>query len=428
MNIKNFLNIVSEEIKYKPVRKNIEEEMKLHIEECKEGFILDGMTEIEAEEKAVLQMGDPKKIGKNLNKIHRNKIDWKLVLIILALTCLGFLNAANKGFGIETNSGMSITQTSEAYIVAIILGGLFSLLLYGINYKKFYKYSLILYIIATMLTIIHCNLGNEFDGTIFNNFNTTILSAPIYIIAFVGLIENKNRENSVIKSKTNIKIVLLSIISIIILGTRNIEYAFLVGIVYLIISIIKLVEQKENKYKCMAVVLLLLITICILFASLKPNVRMINKEKNIMNSAKLFGKVDSIDFTESYFVKSANYAFICLLANNGWVISCGMILLIILLNLKLIINAIKIKDSYGKFLIIGIASMFIVETVLNLVINVGLGIPSDFNIPLVSYGKINLIIDMMCLSVTLSVYRKKNIILYTDDIEEVKSKLAVIKL
>lgn len=425
MNIKNFLNIVSEEIKCKSVRKNIVKEMELHIEESKESFILEGMTDRAAEEKAVLQMGDPKVIGKKLNKIHRHKIDWKLVLIILVLICLGFLNASNKGFGIEINGNISMTQTLEAYIIAIIIGVFFSILLYRINYKKFNKYSLILYIIATMLTIMHCNLGNEFDGTIFNNFNATIISAPIYIIAFAGLIENK--KNSTIKNKTNLKIVLLSIISIIILGIRKLEHAFLVGIVYLIISSIKLAEQKEKKYRYKTTVLLILISICILFVSLKPNIEMINKEKDIINSAKLIGNVDSIDIVESYFVKNANYAFISLLANNGWIISCGMILLIILLNLKLIINAIKIKDSYGKFLIIGIASMFIVETVLNLVINIAFGIPSDFNIPLVSYGKINLIIDMMCLSVTLSVYRKKNIILYTNEIEKEKSKLAVIK-
>lgn len=422
MNIRNFLNIVSEEIKYKPVRKNILKEIELHIEESKENFILDGMTEMAAEEKAVLQMGDPKKIGKNLNKIHRNKMDWKLLFIIFALTCLGFLNASHKGFGIQISSDISITQTSEVYCVAIILGLILGLVVYCINYKKFHKYSLILYIIATILTIIHCNLGNEFDGTIFNNFDTTILSAPIYIIAFVGFIENKNGTNSNIKSKANIKIVLLGIASIIILGIRNIEYAFMVGIVYGIISIIKSVEQKADEYKCMTVVVLLLTTICILIASLEPNVNMINKEKDIMSSAKLFGKVDSIDFNESYFVKSANYAFICLLANNGWVISCGAILLIILLNLKLIINATKIKDSYGKFLIIGIASMFIVRTALNLLINVSLGVSSNFNIPLVSYGKINFIIDIMCIAVTLSVYRKKNIIL---DTEEEKSELTI---
>lgn len=415
MNIKNFLNIVSEEIKYKPVRKNIVNELALHLEESKEFFVLDGMTNSVAEEKATLQMGDPKVIGKKLNKIHRNKIDWKLILIAVVLISLNFLNATNKGFGIELNNDISITQTVEAYIISIILGIFISCVLYRINYQKIYKCSLLLYIMATILSIIHCDFWGIFDGTIFNNL--AIFSTPMYIIAFVGLIENNN-------SKSKINLILLTVISIIVLAIKNIEYALLVAIVYLIISIIKLSQQKENKYKFLIAILLLCVTLFITFLSLKLNIKIIYKEKDIINNAKLIGKIDTIDPRESYFIKNTNYIFISLLANNGWLISCGMFALIILLNIKLIINSTKIKDLYGKFLIIGIASMFIARTVLNLVINIIFGIPSEFTVPLVSYGKLNLIIDMSCLSITLSIYRKKNIILYTNEKEE-KNKLVI---
>lgn len=425
MNIKSFLNIVGEEIRYKPIRNEIVKEIKLHIEEVKEDLISGGMTEIVAEEKAVMQMGNPRKIGKNLNKIYRNKIDWKLIIIILILACFSFLNASNKGFGIKLNNSMSITQTPEAYVIAIALGLFFSLFLYHINYKKLQKSSSILYILATILTIMHFDFGKRFNETIFSNFDTTILSVPIYIIAFIGLIEKRKIESNSIKNKDNIGVIILSIISIILVGIRNIQYAFIIEMVYLIILSIKLANKKENIYKLIATIALLIISICLLLFSSKPNIIMINKEKEIINEAKLFGKINSIDLEESYFIKNANYAFICLLANNGWIISCGVILVVILLNIKLIINAKKVKDPYGKFLIIGIAIMFILETVLNLVMNIGLGVPSNFNIPLVSYGKINLIIDTMCLVITLAVYRKKNIIMYTEEIEKDKSKVAV---
>ena len=52
MQIKEFLNTVCEQIKYKPIRNSISEELENHIEESKENYIEEGMQEEEAEEKA----------------------------------------------------------------------------------------------------------------------------------------------------------------------------------------------------------------------------------------------------------------------------------------------------------------------------------------------------------------------------------------
>ena len=48
----------------------ISEELENHIEESKENYIRDGLEEKEAEEKAIVQMGNAEEIGKKLNKIH----------------------------------------------------------------------------------------------------------------------------------------------------------------------------------------------------------------------------------------------------------------------------------------------------------------------------------------------------------------------
>ena len=93
MQIKDFLNSVCEQIRYKPIRESISEELKNHIEEIKENYMQEGLQEELAEGEAIKQMGDSVEIGKKLNKIHRPKLDWKLVLIIGVLICFGFLIA-----------------------------------------------------------------------------------------------------------------------------------------------------------------------------------------------------------------------------------------------------------------------------------------------------------------------------------------------
>ena len=90
-----------------------------------------------------------------------------------------------------------------------------------------------------------------------------------------------------------------------------------------------------------------------------------------------------------------------------------MILSIILLNVKLIIDSIKIKDNYGKLLVIGITSMFIIQTIFNLLMNFGIGIQANINLPLISYGNTNLIINIISLALIMSIYRRKDIITKT---------------
>ena len=85
MLIKEFLENVCNEIKYKPIREDISEELSLHIEEQKDEYIKKGFEERIAEEKAVSNMGEAQEIGKKLNKIHKPKFDWILTLLVAIL-------------------------------------------------------------------------------------------------------------------------------------------------------------------------------------------------------------------------------------------------------------------------------------------------------------------------------------------------------
>lgn len=84
----------------------------------------------------------------------------------------------------------------------------------------------------------------------------------------------------------------------------------------------------------------------------------------------------------------------------------------------MIFNAIKIKEVYGKFIIIGLASMFILQSIFNILMNLNLWIESGFNLPFVSYGIGNLIMNVISLSIILSVYRRKDINLYEEGYEK----------
>ena len=448
MQIKEFLDSVCEQIKYKPIRKNISEELQNHIEESKENYIKEGLEEQIAEEKAIKQMGEAQEIGKKLNKIHRPKLDWKLLLILMILLCFSGLVVLIKSrndielFGME---GESIKK----FIMFVIIGMVVSIPIYFINYTKIKKYSNLLYLLATLSIIWALLFGSFVNGKpyIYLHLMTIapeIVAIPLYIVAFIGFISKSKRENKIetsilkyTKIRINmdlVKIIGLSILSLVFLELiPSITSVWTLGLTYMILGTAKILQVKENKIKNMVKLWgsVILIGIFILMQILTSNPYILNRliasinprsdatgdgwiaieRKSIIESAKLWGEAENTSNAIDLFDEGTNFAFISVLAHYGWIVSIGIVLAIITFSIKLILNAIKIRDSYGKLLIIGISSMFILQSIFNILMNLNLWIEAGFYLPFISYGGGSLVINMMSLTFILAIYRKKDIIM-----------------
>lgn len=69
----------------------IEKELEDHMEDQKKDFLASGMTEKEAEAAAVMEMGDPVAVGVDMDRIHRPKMAWGLILLTGALYLAGMI-------------------------------------------------------------------------------------------------------------------------------------------------------------------------------------------------------------------------------------------------------------------------------------------------------------------------------------------------
>ena len=159
LQIKDFLESVCKEIKYKPIRKEIGQELENHVEEAKEDYIHKGESEAVAMDKAIADMGDAEILGKTLNKIHRPRLDYKLLILFLILLCFTFLVA-----GIKTSSHVFSEGEGPFFIKTItflIIGFMLGLVVYFMDYTKMIKYSN--YISPSLVcfffisSIVHCN-------------------------------------------------------------------------------------------------------------------------------------------------------------------------------------------------------------------------------------------------------------------------------
>ena len=271
-------------------------------------------------------------------------------------------------------------------------------------------------------------------------FSPVIIAMPLYIIAFVGFIneEKQYKKNIIILNRDInlklLKIISLSIISIIILAIiPSITSAFMLGLIYLIIGSVKLVQTKTNIKRNLLMLwgiptilgLILLLGVMIekpyivdrFVAVYNPESQVdgygwvVLNKKIIINSAQILGEADDTSNALEQIDEDVNYAFISILAHYGWVVSVGIVIAVLALSIELIINSIKIKEINGKLLIIGMSSMFILQSIFNILMNLNLIIDANFNLPFVSYGRLNLIVNMICLTLVLSIYRRKDILI-----------------
>ena len=444
MDIKNFLDKVCGEIKYRPVRKGICEELKSHIQEIEEEYTNKGIPENEAEEKAVLQMGAPEEIGRKLNKIHKPKLDWKLLLLMVILMGFGVFVAILKQQNMNDNY---IGST----IIYMIIGTILSIGIYFFDYKLLKKYSTTIYIIASILMILPIIQFGFIPRGVYNIrlfgiiISPSTIALPLYLVSFIGLIFNYNKTNNfnmtilnkeIVINKDMIKIIVCSVISLILMEyISSITNSIILGIVYLIISTVKIIQNKKNRIKNLIILyvipvfigLMLILTLVKSPYRLERIVSSFNPEidpessgyvgmlqKEILENAKIIGEADTmaISSNQSIINLESNYTFIYILGRTGILVAGLLVCTIILTSIKLIINAKNIKEQYGKFLIIGLSSLYILQSFATILMNVNMGVQTNVNLPFVTYGGVYFIVSILSIAIIFSVYRRKDIYQY----------------
>lgn len=108
-----------ENVRFKPDRDKIWDELMAHIEDRTEAMKQRGYTEEEAECRAVSAMGDPAEVGRQLNAVHKPWLGWlwiaSKVLVIAAMLFFiwGLFQWKYSSYGYK----MELSDFSDAYIL-----------------------------------------------------------------------------------------------------------------------------------------------------------------------------------------------------------------------------------------------------------------------------------------------------------------------
>ena len=99
-----YVDTVCDQIRWKQTRKAVAEELTDHLLLQKEAFLAEGLSEEEAEKRTVEEMGDGIAVGMVLDRTHRPKPQWQMVLVAAVLLSMGLfcrLTIDKVSFGID---------------------------------------------------------------------------------------------------------------------------------------------------------------------------------------------------------------------------------------------------------------------------------------------------------------------------------------
>lgn len=417
--VEQYLDKVLSEIKNKEVHEEIKLEITGHIEDLYETYLDEGLSSEEAIKKAILEMGEAKLIGEKLNKIHRGKIEFGIVvpsilMCLFSIFLMFFMVDYNKYF----NKTMGIKT-----IVSWIIGLLFAVILYKFDYRRIKKHCTKIFIVTNLIVFFQLFFGNAINGVrIFiqmGNFSANI--TPIYLflmcIALPGVLEKVKAEKN---KKIFYLIAVYAIPSFLIMIMPSMMNLMIYNAIFIVVAINSKFSWRYIITMPMAVLGIIIVQIinsaylmerfiCFFDINRNPSgMGYMNKQiDSLIKLSGIFG--NGIDKNIQFLPEAhTDFIFMCIVYSCGWIVAITFIALVVFFLVRLIKSSKLIKDSYGKSIVMAFATLFFMEFSWNILMNLNLMPIMGISCPFISYGGTAMIINTASIGIIMSVYRRKN--------------------
>uniref|UniRef100_UPI0034D77A66 FtsW/RodA/SpoVE family cell cycle protein n=1 Tax=Bacillus wiedmannii TaxID=1890302 RepID=UPI0034D77A66 len=182
----HFLKEVTNHIKSKEAKDLVATELDFHLKQTKNMWMDKGLSEEVAEDKAVEQMGSPIKLGRELNKLHKPKVDWFLLILLVAAMGLGFLPVIAFGY---TNDVIM----NKVIFVILGIATAFGMML--LDYRKLERIGWLFYTIGVfILLMLYCFPNASMAGEPLIKIGPIamdcLMAVPFFFLAWASFFNN----------------------------------------------------------------------------------------------------------------------------------------------------------------------------------------------------------------------------------------------
>lgn len=194
MEYEEYMASLTEQIHDKRAKQLVAKEIKNHIEEQAEMYEGDGMEHAKALKEAVRQMGNPVETGAALNQIHKPKMPWVMLGIIVFLMISSIImQAVVFAEGQSSKWNLNWGSLLPSTIVYNLAGFAMIMLLLYVDYNFIAKYAYKIYAaylvgMITWLLVVNMNIWSS------PSINTYYGLQMLFPVVFAGIVyRNRNR-------------------------------------------------------------------------------------------------------------------------------------------------------------------------------------------------------------------------------------------
>lgn len=429
MRMYNYLNIVSEQMRCKRARPAVLKELKDHIEDQKDDYMTAGMTAQEAEEEAVRQMGDPVEVGVSLDRLHRPKMEWKLLSYIFLLSILGMVLQIfvhrNAGALLETDTMNPVIRQSFWMAVGIFV----MFLICYLDYSRIGQYAREIWGLLLAGILLYYHFGVQING----GYLKVNLFAYAFIPVYAGILWNYRMQGwrGLVKS-----MVFLAISVLAVLRAPAIVPAFilmLIGLLLLNMAVYKKWFGAERKryflliwgsVAAISIVLFLMLLhagwfsamplyqmerIQGIFHPMENGYYQMSAEV-IGDGAEAFKSGTKIETSVWATDVRGDFLWLCIFRYLGK--GAGIICTILVAGLLVYLCRIvfRQKNRLGNMMGIGCTFLIVLQVILYVGMNFGCVPPINVFMPFLSFGGTNLLIIYVYMGLILSICYNSNVV------------------
>ncbi|EAQ2699405.1 FtsW/RodA/SpoVE family cell cycle protein [Listeria monocytogenes] len=402
-----YLGKVIAKVKSKQAHSMIKKELSNHLEELSHSFQKRGLSIEDADKKAMQEMGDPSAVGKNMNQLHKPRMDWLLIALFILLAGIGFLPLMS-----DVVSPNSFFIKKQIVWLALAILALIGFLFF--DYRKlknlwmyFYAAALILFF-TPFLVGVSLTGGGRWVSLGGIMIDSPAISLFLFFLAWAGIF------TKVTDFKGWKKLVML----LILFWAPVISYTMINRLVFSIIYflcvlVMSIFYYRRNRFAIkvalgnLLVGIIFISTMILKFSSSYLSDNLISV-KAILSQAGWFGKGlhNNLTIPEAH----TDFVFPFLVYSFGWVFGIFLCLLLLVFIIRISLNAFKTKDLFGRLLTIGGAVLFTVPAFWNILMGLGIVPIMVVPLPFISYGGSMLLVYAALLGLILNVYRRKDIV------------------
>ncbi len=418
--ISEYSKSVCEQIRWKKACSLISEEIENHLVDQRDAYKADGMDEAAATDRAIVQMGDPIVIGTQLDRTHRPKPQWSMILLAAALLFIGLFIRV-----FIMNDGVGRLMPTQLISTAIGIG--FMVIAYFSDFTLIGKYPKTIYFSIMALSLVALGISPVINGRVYYAGFMPLLF-PVGFAAIIYVMRNKGYPGIIL---CGVSFLLPACITLLASAVSGFCLFTVSGLIVLSIAIGKGWFAIKKLYGYLLVFIPTAITLFLavmtditfryggwerLQLAMDPSLDARGGgwagtvTRALLGGSKLFGHGEmpaAYRTTHGFPLPGIDTDFLLtyLIYDIGWIAFIMIMGVLLFFIIKGFLLCIKQKSGLSLFVSLSVMLTFTMQVFGYVIANLGFQLLATISLPLISYGNIATIINLSLIGLMLSVFR-----------------------